>query len=181
MSQEVDPDSAESGQQAGGQPAEGQANEAESGNRQGNRQLDENRQGGGEMASLARDSRASGAGAGEGEASNRSLPGSGGDDQGATTDNRTTGAGRIEYEALYSPHGISGGGREEIRLRADPGDQSIGEGDFDDNPLGEARVSYDTVFSDYQQAANRALESDYVPLGLRDVVREYFTSLQPRP
>ena len=40
-------------------------------------------------------------------------------------------------------------------------------------------MSYDTVFSDYQNAANRALESDYVPLGLRDVVREYFTSLEP--
>ena len=51
--------------------------------------------------------------------------------------------------------------------------------DFDDNPLGESRVSYDAVFSDYQNAANRALESDYVPLGLRDVVRDYFTSLEP--
>jgi hypothetical protein len=40
-------------------------------------------------------------------------------------------------------------------------------------------VTYDTVFNAYQDAANRALESDYVPLGLRDVVYDYFTSLEP--
>ena len=68
----------------------------------------------------------------------------------------------------------------DIRLRTDPGDTTVAEGEFDDNPVGESRVSYDTVFSEYQNAANRALESDYVPLGLRDVVREYFTSLEPR-
>ena len=28
-------------------------------------------------------------------------------------------------------------------------------------------------------AANRALENDYVPLGMQDVVRDYFSSLQP--
>ena len=67
----------------------------------------------------------------------------------------------------------------EVRLRTDASDQTLAEGDFDENPLGESRVGYDTVYNDYQRAANRALESDYVPLGLRDVVREYFTSLDP--
>ena len=60
-----------------------------------------------------------------------------------------------------------------------PATRHLAEGDFDENPLGESRVGYDTVYNDYQRAANRALESDYVPLGLRDVVREYFTSLDP--
>ena len=109
-----------------------------------------------------------------------SLPGSAGEDQGADTNNNPTGNREIEYEALYSPSGIAGGGQNEIRLETDADDTVIAEGDFDDNPIGESRVSYDTVFSDYQNAANRALESDYVPLGLRDVVRDYFTSLEPR-
>ena len=174
-------DEAEQGQQRGGSQAEQEAgDEAESGNQPGNMQGDRNRPGAGEMQGVSQDSRSAGAGAGEGEADNRSLAGAAGEDQGADTNNRTTGARQIEYEALYSPHSIDGGGAEEIRLRTDASDQSYGEGDFDDNPLGEARVSYDTVFSDYQNAANRALESDYVPLGLRDVVRDYFTSLQPQ-
>jgi len=168
----------ESGQQQAGQESSQQSDSAQRAN-QGDWQSDRNRPGEGETASMSRDSRSAGAGAGEGDPSNRSLAGAAGEDQGADTDNRTRGTGEIEYEAIYSPSGIGGGGAEEIRLRTDPGDQTLNEGDFDDNPLGESRVSYDTVFSEYQNSANRALESDYVPLGLRDVVRDYFTSLDP--
>ena len=172
-------ESTESGQQRAGQESGQQSDSAQQGANQGEQQSDRNRPGSGENASASRDSRSAGAGAGEGEPSNLSLAGAAGEDQGADTDNRTRGTGEIEYEALYSPSGISGGGADEIRLRSDAGDQTLNEGDFDDNPLGESRVSYDTVFSEYQNSANRALESDYVPLGLRDVVRDYFTSLDP--
>lgn len=168
----------ESGQRAG-QPGDQQSEEAQQGANQGNQQAERNRPGNAENRDRNQDSRSAGGGAGEGAPSNVSLPGSGGEDQGAETDNRTTGLGEIQYEAIYSPSGIGGGGENEIRLRTDPGDTTVAEGEFDDNPVGESRVSYDTVFSDYQNAANRALESDYVPLGLRDVVREYFTSLEP--
>ena len=170
---------AEPGQRAG-QPGDQQSSEGQEGANQGNRQADRNRPGTAENQGRNQDSRSAGGGAGEGAPSNISLPGSGGEDQGAQMDNRTTGMGEIRYEAIYSPSGISGGGDNEIGLRTDPGDTTVAEGEFDDNPLGESRVSYDTVFSEYQNAANRALDSDYVPLGLRDVVREYFTSLEPR-
>jgi len=176
--QEGPPQQSESGQQPGGQ--QGQQQSAQPGDNQGNQQSDRNRPGTSENQGRNQDSRTAGAGAGDGAPSNISLPGSGGEDQGAEMDNNPTGLGEIDYEAIYSPSGIAGGGDNEIRLRTDPGDTTVAEGEFDDNPLGESRVSYDTVFSEYQNAANRALESDYVPLGLRDVVREYFTSLEPR-
>ncbi|MCY4072872.1 MAG: hypothetical protein OXG60_16385 [Chloroflexi bacterium] len=169
----------ESGQQQAGQESSQQSDSAQQRANQGEQQSDRNRPGSVENTSVSRDSRSAGAGAGEGEPSNLSLAGAAGEDQGADTDNRTRGTGEIQYEAIYSPSGISGGGADEIRLRSDAGDQTLNEGDFDDNPLGESRVSYDTVFSEYQNSANRALESDYVPLGLRDVVRDYFTSLDP--
>ncbi len=168
----------ESGQQSGGQQGQ-EASASQPGNNPGDQQPQQNRPGEGENAGRNQDSRSAGAGAGEGAPSNESLPGSAGEDQGAQTDNNPSGLGEIQYEALYSPSGIGGGGSEEIRLQTDASDTTLAEGDFDDNPAGESRVSYDTVFSDYQNAANRALESDYVPLGLRDVVREYFTSLEP--
>ena len=173
------PEESESGQQQSGQQGDQQSAQSQQRASQGNQPADRNRPGSGENRSQNQDGRASGSGAGQGEPSNQSLPGGAGEDQGAETNNQTSGTRQIAYEALYSPSGISGGGADEIRLESDASDNVLAEGNFDDNPLGESRVSYDTVFSSYQNAANRALESDYVPLGLRDVVREYFTSLEP--
>ncbi len=174
---EADP--SESGQPRAGQEGDQQSDQARPGANQGSQQAQRNAETSGASNQRNQDSRASGGGAGQGDPSNLSLAGSGGEDQGAETNNRSAGRGAIEYEALYSPSGIGGGGENKVRLQTDPGDTALTEGEFDDNPLGESRVRYDTVFSEYQQAANRALESDYVPLGMRDVVREYFTSLEP--
>jgi hypothetical protein len=43
----------------------------------------------------------------------------------------------------------------------------------------ESLVPYTQVFGDYRQAAYQALEDPYIPLGLRDFVRDYFSSLEP--
>lgn len=40
-------------------------------------------------------------------------------------------------------------------------------------------VSYDQVFGDYRDAAYEALDVDYIPLGMKDLVRDYFSSLEP--
>ncbi|MYH65443.1 MAG: hypothetical protein F4136_07290 [Chloroflexi bacterium] len=169
----------ESGQPRSGQEGNQQSDQARPGANQGNRQAQRNVESSGSPSQRNQDSRASGGGAGEGEPSNQAFAGSGGEDQGAESNNQSSGEREIQYEALYSPSGIGGDPDNEIRLETDPADAAMTEGEFDDNPLGESRVSYDTVFSEYQQVANRALESDYVPLGMRDVVREYFTSLEP--
>ena len=178
-SQQGEAETSDAGRPRGAQPGGEQADAARAGASQGDQPALQNMPGGGENPASQQDSDTAGQGAGEGRPSNTSLPGSGGEDQGAETDNRSTGGGEIYYAAIYNPTGIDGGGADEIRLATGASDQTFAEGNFDDNPLGESRVSYDTVFSDYQHAANRALESDYVPLGLRDVVRDYFTSLEP--
>jgi len=161
------------------QQGEGESEMTQPGDSEGSQPANSNQPGESESESESQNGDTSGQGAGEGEASNTSLSGSGGEDQGADTDNETTGEQEIEYEAIYNPTGINGGGANELELETDASDQPFREGDFDDNPFGQSQVSYDTVFNDYQDAANRALESDYVPLGLRDVVRDYFTSLEP--
>lgn len=48
--------------------------------------------------------------------------------------------------------------------------------DFDEE---SSIVPYQQVFGDYRDAANEALQDDYIPLGLKGYVREYFTSLEP--
>jgi hypothetical protein len=40
-------------------------------------------------------------------------------------------------------------------------------------------VPYEQVFGDYRDAANEALSEEPIPLGLRGLVREYFSSLEP--
>ena len=47
---------------------------------------------------------------------------------------------------------------------------------FDDE---RSVVPYTRVFGDYRDAAYEALDRDYVPLGLKGFVRDYFSSLEP--
>jgi hypothetical protein len=51
------------------------------------------------------------------------------------------------------------------------------------DPLGginnPALVPYDEVFGAYQDAADRAMEQSYIPSGLKDYIREYFSQLEP--
>lgn len=95
-------------------------------------------------------------------------------------ENNPDGAGVRVYQPVYSPRfSVEAEDGEDVRLQADPGDTPLNQGEFDDNPLGESVVPYNTVFSDYADAASRALESGYIPLGMRDVIRSYFSSLDP--
>lgn len=104
----------------------------------------------------------------------------GGNGQPAAQDNDPDGQGEGEFAPVYSPRRIGGEGESNpLFLESDPSDVPLTEGEFAENPTGEALVPYNQVYSDYSDAANRALESDYIPLGLRDVVHDYFTSLEP--
>ena len=44
---------------------------------------------------------------------------------------------------------------------------------------GRASVPYREVYVDYAAQAGAALEGSYIPLGLKQYVRDYFSSLQP--
>ena len=95
-------------------------------------------------------------------------------------ENNADGQGESSFESIYAPTrlGQTDGGAE-IELESDTSGMPLQEGEFTENPTGQASVPYNEVFGDYADAANRALESDYVPLGLRDLVRDYFTGLEP--
>jgi hypothetical protein len=43
----------------------------------------------------------------------------------------------------------------------------------------ESLVPYEQVLGEYRRAAYLALEEEYVPLGLREYIKDYFTSLEP--
>jgi hypothetical protein len=94
--------------------------------------------------------------------------------------NNPDAAGERPYDQVYAPTRLGGDPEgPEISLEPNAGDMPVQQGDFAENSLGSVSVPYNEVFGDYADAANEALEADYVPLGLRDVVRDYFTGLEP--
>ena len=118
-----------------------------------------------------------GSGAGEGEATNRQEGLS--DNNQTPAENNADGEGETTYEEIYAPNSINTDGQGVVELDSDASDAPVVEVDSQNTPDGEANVPYNQVFRNYEDAANRALENDYVPLGMQDVVRDYFSSLQP--
>ena len=43
----------------------------------------------------------------------------------------------------------------------------------------EHNVDYRDVLPTYQERATRAMQDRYIPLGMKELVKEYFSSLQP--
>ena len=72
-------------------------------------------------------------------------------------------------DELTIPGQDTGQGETEVRERADPLPGSAGE----------ALVPYHQVYYEYLDAANEAMEQSYIPSGLKEVVREYFSRLEP--
>jgi hypothetical protein len=52
-------------------------------------------------------------------------------------------------------------------------------GNLADGGDGEVRVDYRDVLPTYQERATRAMQDRYIPLGMKELVKEYFSSLQP--
>jgi hypothetical protein len=121
-----------------------------------------------------------GGGAGRGEGSGEAASGGAAGGQ-MPTDNSPGDGGETPYDSVYAPQRIGGEGGEQVNIPGSPGaGQPTGtEGNFVDNPTGQASVPYSQVWADYARAVNEALDSGYVPLGLRDLIRTYFSQLDP--
>lgn len=89
--------------------------------------------------------------------------------------------GQGQYEVVFAPLRLGGeNDGEDIILAPDTNTEPLREGNFSDNERGNITVPYNQVFDTYLQNANTALNAGYIPLGMRDVIRQYFTSLAPR-
>jgi len=83
------------------------------------------------------------------------------------------------YDELYVP-----GRFDEDGLGVDVGREGGDGAPVGDVPLpvaeaGEASVPYREVYAGYAAQAGTALEGSYIPLGLKQYVRDYFSSLEP--
>jgi hypothetical protein len=163
----------QSQQQGQGQPG-GQAQQAGQGQQQGTgAQQSGQGQGQGQPGQTA----SGGAGTGEGTGQAEGNPISGQ----MPSNNDPERDEEREFEPIFSPSNLGGEGGADVGLpgQGDPSRDPVAEGDFVENPAGEAQVPYSEVYADYADAANEALEGEYVPLGLRGLIRDYFSSLDP--
>ena len=111
-------------------------------------------------------------------------PGAGQQTQPGHHEDAGTGA---PYDQVYVPYRL-----DEQGQRVDVGRQGEGGEPTGDKPLppplppyrgdgggGTASVPYRDVYAGYAAQAGAALEGSYIPLGLKQYVRDYFSSLEP--
>jgi hypothetical protein len=120
---------------------------------------------------------------GQGTKADQLPPGTGqGEAQRPDGQARPGGVGALDPQ-VYVPWERRPRSGEEVTL---PG-QDSGQGESElrerENPLpgspGEALVPYYEVYYEYLDAANQAMERTYVPPGLQEYVRDYFSQLEP--
>ncbi|HTY09135.1 MAG TPA: hypothetical protein VMF29_08220 [Candidatus Edwardsbacteria bacterium] len=120
---------------------------------------------------------AGGAGRGEGNGAAQ-----GGQENGQMSTNNGPGdGGEKPWENIFTPQRVGGQGGPNVDIPGtpDPGVPTGVEGDFANNPSGQSNVPYNQVWSDYASSVNQALESGYIPLGMRDLIKNYFSNLDP--
>jgi hypothetical protein len=86
-------------------------------------------------------------------------------------------------EPVYAPPSSVSATLTPVVIKGQPnqeGDQSTMPINGGTTP-GEALVPYEQVFARYREQAGSALGSDYIPQGYKDLVRDYFSELQPGP
>jgi hypothetical protein len=95
----------------------------------------------------------------------------------STTDN--DGTGERAFEPIYAPLGAVSQGENDVTLEGDASQAPVRPGETLTLPQQNASIPYNEVYSLYTQQLGRALESDVVPAGLKDVIRDYFNTISP--
>lgn len=100
------------------------------------------------------------------------------------TNNNPDGDGTLNpFDSIFAPtrFGDDGNGQN-MGVSGNPQNDSITnrqEAGYNQDFQGQSQVGYSDVYADYADQANRSLETDYIPMGMKDVIREYFSSLEP--
>ena len=124
---------------------------------------------------------ASGAGAGEGGAGVDSTEGVAGAGPGEQTPGQVPAGGLQEYTPENAPSTIGGpvGDMLDVGGQGESGESPPAQsGEFGPNPAGESTLTYTGVLGAFRNVVSNALESGRIPLDQRDVIHDYFSSLQ---
>ncbi|MFN8524025.1 MAG: hypothetical protein U0821_13085 [Chloroflexota bacterium] len=169
-----------SSQQARGQPGQsGQSGQSARGNQSGEGQQGQGRQ---SASGQPGSGRAGGEGDQGDEAGGRGTPGSQGGQPGEKPGGSGAGTGanpNTRGEEVYDP--IFASSRQERINQDQPFEptEALQNPNLEDATRNDARVDYAQVHARYQEKAVQSLESSYIPIGMKDLVKDYFTSLTP--
>ena len=174
---------AQSGQPGqNGQGQNGQSKQGQNG-QNGQGQNGQNQNGNSQGQSGQSSSQGKQAGGGGGTKAN-TLPGATRSGQAGSPQGQA-GSGDVDEldHQVYAPRETSGQGQDELSISA----QDTGQGDITsteqrdptaggNNP---ALVPYQSVFQSYLDAATGAMDQSYIPPGMKDYVKNYFSQLEP--
>ncbi len=125
-----------------------------------------------------------GQGQGQGQGEGQGQPGQDGGQSGGQFGGPGPGGGHMENVYVPEMRDLSGFAGVDIELpaqcRVNPADCGALLNERATEFGSETSiVPYTQVFGDYRNAANEALQDDYIPLGLKGYIRDYFSSLEP--
>jgi len=83
------------------------------------------------------------------------------------------------YDEVYIPYRLDENGQPVNVGRPDDEGAPVGSAPLLPPFDGQAAVPYRQVYADYATQAAAALESSYIPLGMKQYVRDYFSALEP--
>ena len=138
-------------------------------------------QGSSASAGSSEDGQSSGSGAGSGSLDQGDLqgPGAGSDpiDQG----NNPGDGGERPFVPMTDPKSLNDAGGSEIYLPESQSSNGEVTGLMDSSPGNNntSTVPYTEVFPEFSEIYRQAMENGSIPPGMRDLVRDYFSDLEP--
>jgi hypothetical protein len=166
------------GQSAQGQTAQG--DQAGQGNQSG--QGNQTGQGSGQNGSSSQQGSAgSGSGSGRGSGDSGDARGPEAGSNPIDQNNGPGDGGETTYEPIYAPQRLGGIDDDTVTLpgSGDPNGEVQGQSGVIPDTNNPSQVPYTQVFAEYANAYRQAIDSGQVPPQLRDLIRQYFSSLEP--
>jgi hypothetical protein len=121
----------------------------------------------------------SGSGAGTGSAPQSNQPGKEASSAPIEQNNGAGDGGESTYQQIYAPSLLGGAGGDTLGVPTSGEDGKVIGTSPTTAKDGQSLVPYTEVYSQYNQFNRQALENGEVPAQFTDVVRNYFSSLQP--
>lgn len=120
-------------------------------------------------------------GAGRGEQTGESETGGEAGTAPIQQNNAPGDGGESQYEQIYAPQRLGGSEGQDVQLpgSGQPGEQVIGQSEAAPGSPGLSTVPYTEALPSYQDAYHQAIESGEIPIHLRPLIRDYFSSLEP--
>jgi hypothetical protein len=167
------------GRSAQSQTAQGNQSDAENQSGQGN----QTQPGSGQSGSSTQDNPNGGAGSGAGKGTGDSGDAQGSEAGGKPIDqnNGPGDGGEAPYEPIYAPQRLGGSGGDSVTLpgSGDPSGDVTGQSGINPGTDTPSQVPYSQVFAQYANAYRQAIDSGQVPPQMKDLIRQYFSSLEP--